>query len=218
MSGGQKCPTSTPTTALVAAITTGGDVPRQARPGGKWRARMGMTAAVSCLAVAGAPATRPFPRHFSKIFWLLVRLSQGLFRAHPSRRRVGEHGRQDETCRKISLSAGLGVPVSDVVAHMQRVLIGLSFAGGVEPNGSFAVACSSHLFPDAGFLAPTGTPASATDPGKEGSCTACCRDGVAVVAPSKSSRIGAPDPALRDFRSHKFPITCSSPNASPAGP
>src|SRR2546430_9302400 len=30
------------------------------------------------------------------------------------------------------------------------VLIGLSFDGGVEPNGSFAVACSSHLFPEAG--------------------------------------------------------------------
>src|SRR2546426_392516 len=61
--------------------------------------------------------------------------------------------------------AGPGCPM--FVAHCSAVLIGLSFAGGVEPNGSFAVACSSHLFPDAGFCA-TGTPASATDPGKEG--------------------------------------------------
>src|SRR2546422_10106561 len=69
---------------------------------------------------------------------------------------------------KISLSAGLAGPGCPMfVAHCSAVLIGLSFAGGVEPNGSFAVACSSHLFPDAGFCA-TGTPASATDPGKEG--------------------------------------------------
>src|SRR5438046_9479827 len=82
---------------------------------------------------------------------------------------------------KISLSAGLAGPGCPMfVAHCSAVLIGLSFAGGVEPNGSFAVACSSHLFPDAGFC-PTGTPASATDPGNEGKLyrdrKSACREG-----------------------------------------
>src|SRR2546430_17523943 len=65
---------------------------------------------------------------------------------------------------KISLSAGLAGPGCPMlVAHCSAVLIGLSFEGGVEPNGSFAVACSSHLFPDAGFWATgvAGGPAGA---------------------------------------------------------
>src|SRR5213076_2675461 len=74
---------------------------------------------------------------------------------------------------KISLSAGLAGPGCPMfVAHCSAVLIGLSFAGGVEPNGSFAVTCSSHLLPEATFCA-TETPGSATDPVYAGSCTAC---------------------------------------------
>src|SRR3989442_10924257 len=65
---------------------------------------------------------------------------------------------------KISLSAGLAGPGCPMlVAHCSAVLIGLSLEGGVEPNGSFAVTCSSHLLPDATFCA-TETPGSATDP------------------------------------------------------
>src|SRR5437660_1538925 len=67
-----------------------------------------------------------------------------------------------------SLSAGLAGPGWPMfVAHCRAVLIGLSLAGGLEPNGSFAVACSSHLVPAAGFCA-TGTLGSATEPVKDG--------------------------------------------------
>src|SRR5438445_794099 len=40
-------------------------------------------------------------------------------------------------------------------------------AGGVEPNGSFDVTCSSHLLPEAVFWA-SATPGSATEPVNEG--------------------------------------------------
>src|SRR3989441_8471715 len=44
-----------------------------------------------------------------------------------------------------SLSAGLAGPGCPMlVAHCKAVLIGLSFEGGFEPKGSFAVTCSSH--------------------------------------------------------------------------
>src|SRR5438477_87885 len=67
-----------------------------------------------------------------------------------------------------SLSAGLAGPGWPIfVAHCRAVEIGLSLAGGLEPNGSLDVTCSSHLVPDAGFC-PTATPASATDPVNDG--------------------------------------------------
>src|SRR5947209_10386676 len=66
---------------------------------------------------------------------------------------------------KISLSAGFAGPGCPMfVAHCRAVAIGLSLDGGFEPNGSLAVACSSHLFPAAGFCA-TATPGSAAEPG-----------------------------------------------------
>src|SRR5438093_969011 len=67
-----------------------------------------------------------------------------------------------------SLSAGFAGPGCPMlVAHCKAVLIGLSLEGGFEPNGSFAVTCSSHLLPEAIFCA-TGAPGSATEPVKDG--------------------------------------------------
>ena len=67
-----------------------------------------------------------------------------------------------------SLSAGLAGPGCPMfVAQSRAVLIGLSLDGGVEPNGSFAVTCSSHLLADAAFWA-SGVPGSATEPGNDG--------------------------------------------------
>ena len=53
------------------------------------------------------------------------------------------------------------------VAHCKAVLIGLSLVGGLEPNGSLAVAYSSQRWPAAGFC-PWAVPGSATEPGYEG--------------------------------------------------
>src|SRR5438552_1914103 len=67
-----------------------------------------------------------------------------------------------------ALSAGLAGPGCPMfVAQSRAVLIGLSLDGGVEPNGSFAVTCSSHLLADAAFWA-SGVPGSATEPGNDG--------------------------------------------------
>src|SRR5213080_5067644 len=89
----------TPTTALVAAITTAATY--HGRRGPRAMACVdGMTAAVSGLAVAGASRDEALPPPLLEdLLGLLVRLIQGLFRAHPSRRRVGKHGRQDEIGR-----------------------------------------------------------------------------------------------------------------------
>src|SRR5216117_4450762 len=86
----------TPTTALVAAIMTAATY--HGRPAPRAMACVdGMTAAVSGLAVAGASRDEALPPPLLEdLLGLLVRLIQGLFRAHPSRRRVGKHGRQHE--------------------------------------------------------------------------------------------------------------------------
>ena len=70
------------------------------------------------------------------------------------------------------LMTALGLAVSAVGQTWalflgSAVLIGLSLAGGLDPNGSFPVTCSSHVLPAAGLWA-SGTVGSATDPGKDG--------------------------------------------------
>ena len=83
---------------------------------------------------------------------------------------------------KISLSAGLAGPGCPMfVAHCNAVLIGLSFDGGLEPNGSLAVACSSHLFPDAGFCHRHAGVGDGPGEGRE-VVQLAPEDGVAVVA------------------------------------
>src|SRR5438132_13969550 len=93
----------TPTTALVAAIMTAATY--HGRPGPRAMACVdGMTAAVSCLAVAGASRDEALPPPLLEdLLGLLVCLIQGLFRAHASRRRVGEHGRQHERVENLAL-------------------------------------------------------------------------------------------------------------------
>src|SRR2546427_501147 len=110
----------TPTTALVAAITTAATY--HGRPAPRAMARVdGMTAAASCLAAAGAPREGPLPPPLLEdLLGLLVRLIQGLFRAHPSRRRVGEHGRQHERVENLALGRVGGSRVSDVRGPLQR--------------------------------------------------------------------------------------------------
>src|SRR5438093_173886 len=110
----------TPTTALVAAITTAATYHGRPAPGAM-ACVDGMTAAVSCLAVAGASRDEALPPPLLEdLLGLLVRLIQGLFRAHPSRRRVGEHGRQDERVENLALRRVGGSRVSDVRRPLQR--------------------------------------------------------------------------------------------------
>src|SRR2546425_7223399 len=109
----------TPTTALVAAITTAATY--HGRPAPRAMACVdGMTAAVSCLAVAGASRDEAFAAPLlENLLGLLVRLVQGLLRAHPSRRRVGEHGRQDERVEDLALRRVGGSGVSDIRRPLQ---------------------------------------------------------------------------------------------------
>src|SRR3989442_11997891 len=110
------------------------------------------------------PATSPLLRHFSKIFLACWCASSSACLAvmRPVAALANMVGSTNVS--KISLSAGLAGPGCPMfVAHCSAVLIGLSLEGGFEPNGSFAVTCSSHLLPDATFCA-TETPGSATDP------------------------------------------------------
>src|SRR5437762_6846213 len=114
------------------------------------------------------PATRPLPRHFSKIFFACWCASSSACLAliRPVAALANMVGRTNVS--KISLSAGLAGPGWPMfVAHWSAVLIGLSLDGGFEPNGSLAVTCSSHLPPEAGFWA-SGTPGSATEPVYDG--------------------------------------------------
>src|SRR5207245_9810568 len=109
------------------------------------------------------PATSPLLRHFSKIFlagWC-ASSSACLALMRPVAALANMVGSTNVS--KISLSAGFAGPGCPMfVAHCRAVAIGLSLDGGFEPNGSLAVACSSHLFPAAGFCA-TATPGSATE-------------------------------------------------------
>src|SRR6266705_4900647 len=110
----------TPTTALVAAITTAATYHGRPAPRATGRVE-GMTAAVSCLAVAGASRDETFPAPLlENLLGLLMRLVQRLLRAHPSRRRVGEHGRQDERVENLTLRRVGGSRVSDVCRPLQR--------------------------------------------------------------------------------------------------
>src|SRR2546427_12943485 len=102
----------TPTTALVAAITTAATY--HGRPAPRAMACVdGMTAAVSCLAVAGASRDEALPPPLLEdLLGLLVRLIQGLFRAHAARRRVGERSRQHERVETLGLFRGWGARVA----------------------------------------------------------------------------------------------------------
>src|SRR5256886_11625953 len=110
----------TPTTALVAAITTAATYHGRPAPGAM-ACVDGMTAAVSCLAVAGASRDEALPPPLLEdLLGLLVRLIQGLFRAHPSRRRVVEHRRQHERVENLALCRVGGSRVSDGRGPLQR--------------------------------------------------------------------------------------------------
>src|SRR5437870_10438453 len=114
------------------------------------------------------PATSPLPRHFSKIFLTCWCASSNACLAviRPVAALANIVGRTKVS--NTSLSAGFAGPgCRMLVAHCKAVLTGLSLEGGFEPNGSFAVTCSSHLLPEAIFCA-TGAPGSATEPVKDG--------------------------------------------------
>src|SRR5439155_2024018 len=114
------------------------------------------------------PATSPLPRHFSKIFLTCWCASSNACLAviRPVAALANIVGRTKVSNTSLSAGfAGPGCPM--LVAHCKAVLIGLSLEGGFEPNGSFAVTCSSHLLPEAIFCA-TGAPGSATEPVKDG--------------------------------------------------
>src|SRR5436190_15675910 len=157
----------TPTIALVAASTTA--TTYHGRPTAPALARPVETAAVLISYRSPEPPdTSPLPRHFSKIFFTCWCASSNACLAliRPVAALANMVGRTNVS--NTSLSAGLAGPGCPMfVAHCKAVLIGLSFAGGFEPNGSFAVTCSNHLLPEAGFC-PTATPGSATEPGNEG--------------------------------------------------
>src|SRR5690242_3781167 len=110
----------TPTFALVAATSAattyhGGAAARvAARPAGR------------AVVVIELPVARPPGDQFlgapllEDLLDLLVRLVQGLLRAHPSRRRVGKHGRQDERVEDLALGGVGGSGVSDVRRPLVR--------------------------------------------------------------------------------------------------
>src|SRR5712691_4567365 len=110
----------TPTTALVASIMTAATY--HGRPAPRAMACVdGMTAAVSCLAVVGASRDEALTAPLlENLLGLLVRLVQGLLGAHPSRRRVGKHGRQHERVENLALRRVGGSRVSDVRRPLQR--------------------------------------------------------------------------------------------------
>src|SRR5437899_3389459 len=114
------------------------------------------------------PATSPLLRHFSKIFFTCwcASTSASFALIRPVAAFANMVGRTNVS--NTSLSAGLAGPGWPIfVAHRSAVEIGLSLEGGVEPNGSFDVICSSHLLPEAVFWA-SATPGSATEPVNEG--------------------------------------------------
>src|SRR5438132_14407265 len=123
----------TPTTALVAAIVTAATY--HGRPGPRAMACVdGMTAAVSCLAVAGASRDEALAAPLlENLLGLLMRLVQACFALiRPVAALANMVG--STKVSKISLSAGLAGPGCPMlVAHCSAVLIGLSFAGGGEP-------------------------------------------------------------------------------------
>src|SRR5205809_3409915 len=98
------------------------------------------------------PATSPLLRHFSKMrftCWCASSSACGaLIRPVATLANIVGSTKVSNT----SLSAGLAGPGYPMfVAHCKAVLIGLSLLGGVEPNGSLAVACSRQRRPAAGF-------------------------------------------------------------------
>src|SRR6266705_3446621 len=114
------------------------------------------------------PATSPLVRHFSKMRFTCWCASSsacaGVIRPVAAFANIVGSTKVSNT----SLSAGLAGPGYPMfVAHWSAVAIGRSLVGGFEPNGSFAVACSSQRWPAAGFCA-TGVPASAREPGYAG--------------------------------------------------
>src|SRR5213594_3134081 len=110
----------TPTTALVAANTSAATYHGRLAPREMARAA-GMAATVTCLAVAGASRDEALTAPLlENLLGLLMRLVQGLLRAHPSRRRVGEHGRQHEGVEDLALRRVGGSRVSDVRRPLQR--------------------------------------------------------------------------------------------------
>src|SRR5207248_9954575 len=158
---------TTPTFALVAAISAAATY--QGTPPGRGAAPVrGSVAAVTGYRSREPPETSPLPRHFSKIFFTCwcasARASLAVIRPVAAFANMVGNTNVSNT----SLSAGLAGPGWPIfVAHCRAVEIGLSLPGGLEPNGSLDVTCSSHLVPDAGFC-PTATPASATDPVNDG--------------------------------------------------
>src|SRR6266567_3330856 len=110
----------TPTTALVAANTSAATY--HGRPAPREMARVdGMAATVTCLAVAGASRDEALAAPLlENLLGLLMRLVQGLLGAHPSRRHVGEHGRQHERVENLALRRVGWARVSDIRRPLQR--------------------------------------------------------------------------------------------------
>src|SRR2546425_11966972 len=114
------------------------------------------------------PATSPLLRHFSKMrftCWCASSSACGaVIRPVATLANMVGSTKVSNTSHSAGL-AGPGCPM--FVAHCNAVLIVLSLSGGWEPNGSFAVACSSQRCPAAGFCA-SGVAGSATEPGYDG--------------------------------------------------
>src|ERR1041385_2701532 len=109
----------TPTTPLVAASMSAATYHGRRAP--REMARVaGVAATVTCLAVAGASRDEALTAPLlENLLGLLVRLVQGLLGAHPSRRRIGEHGRQHERVEDLALRRVGGSRVSDVRGPLQ---------------------------------------------------------------------------------------------------
>src|SRR5213592_2760687 len=110
----------------------GHDVPRQTHRAGLGAAgRDGGGAHLLPVARASRHQSLAAPL-FEDLLRLLVRLVQRLLGAHPSRRGVGEHGRQDERVEDLALRRVRGSRVSDVRRPFQRRADRLELGGRVR--------------------------------------------------------------------------------------
>src|SRR3989442_1150866 len=121
----------TPTRALVdatrAAVTYHGTAAARAA---------GATAAVTPLPVARAPGDEPLTAPLLEdLLYLLVRVVQRLLRGHSARRRVGEHGGEDEGVEHFALGRVRRSRVSDVRRPLQGGADRLQLRGRVRAEG-----------------------------------------------------------------------------------
>src|SRR6185437_7152367 len=195
----------TPTTALVAAITTAATYHGRPAPRAMGWVE-GMTVAVPCLAVAGATRDEALAAPLLEdLLGLLVRLVQGLFRTHPSRRRVGEHGRQNERVEDLALRRVGGSRVSDVRRPLQGGADRLELRGWVRAEGVVRRGLLEPLVSRRGLLRHWDTGVRDGAGERREVVQLAAEDGVAVMAEQVVQELLRHIRALRELPNHVDP-------------